>query len=130
MRRLNQDVVGVNKPDGLVAIVVSPSKEYKMKKKILMTMLFIVSAFMVFFGVNGISGMKPEQAEAAETSSTGQFYVIDANDKNILKNAHKYYQTNNSASVKFYMSDDIFNQMGVISNWVTNKKLSRRLVPR
>ena len=132
MRRLNQDVVGVNKPDGLVARVVSPSKEYKMKKKILMTMLFIVSAFMVFFGVNGISGIKPEQAEAAETSSTGQFYVIDANDKNILKNAHEYYQSNNSASVRFYMSDDIFNQMGEISNWVDDSydKYSSSLMSR
>ena len=39
-----------------------------MKKKILMTMLFIVLAFMVFFGVNGTGGAKPEQAMAAGTS--------------------------------------------------------------
>lgn len=90
-----------------------------MKKKILMTMLFIVSAFMIFFGVNGISGIKPEQAEAA--TSTGQFYVIDANNKNI------HYWTDTSRDnyldimVQFYMSDDIYNQIGETSDWVVDE---------
>ena len=91
-----------------------------MKKKIIMTMLFIVSAFMVFFGVNGINGTKPEQAMAAETSSTGKFFVIESNNKNI------HYWTDSSRDnyldikVNFYMSDDIYNQIIETSTWVVD----------
>ncbi len=92
-----------------------------MKKKILMTMLFIVSAFMVFFGVNGINGAEPEQAMAAETSSTTQFFVVEANNKNI------HYWTDSSRDnyldikVQFYMSDDIYNRIGETTGWVIDE---------
>lgn len=94
-----------------------------MKKKFLMTMLFIVSAFMVFFGVNGMSVTKPEQAEAAETSSTGQFYVIESNNKNLLRRPHMFNNASHDrsfAEVNYYMSDDIFNQIGEFSDWVVD----------
>lgn len=85
-----------------------------MKKKILMTMLFIVSAFMVFFGVNGISGTKPEQAEAAVVKdylSSGPVSVVGVSKTDESQRL--------DLRLSFSLSPELYEKLGTCSEWFT-----------